>query len=225
MDKCTPHSFKWERARHPTVISQKIKSRQIHTSVSSYRRVRAQRQLEIYPRGLSWKRMGIVFWTYLRLFLCLADKKKEKKNASGSWLTYAKHFSFVVQRSCIETKHTRLQFCSFFFFFFCHTSLRCSEMNADGYNRALGSVCDWCLIPEVGQNHSRPNHSFLSALVKHEVSEERGFFFCCSSSSLLYFWIIFVLKCATGRPLSQNVWQLWLWVFGVNGPGWDDEVS
>lgn len=148
-------------------------------------------------------------------------RRKKKKNASGSWLTYAKHFSFVVQRSCIETKHTRLQF-YFFFFFFCHTSLRCSEMNTDGYNRALGSVCDWCLIPEVGQNHSRPNHSFLSALVKHEVSEERGFFFC---SSLLYFWIIFVLKCATGRPLSQNVWQLWLWVFGVNGAGWDDEVS
>lgn len=225
MDKCTPHSFKWERARHPTVISQKIKSRQIHTSVSSYRRVRAQRQLEIYPRGLSWKRMGIVFWTYLRLFLCLTDKKKEKKNASGSWLTYAKHFSFVVQRSCIETKHTRLQFCSFFFSsFVIHHSdaLRWTQMDITGH---------WalCVTGVWSPRWARitPGQITVSYLLWWNMKflKREGFFFCCSSSSLLYFWIIFVLKCATGRPLSQNVWQLRPWVFGVNGAGWDDEVS
>lgn len=153
-------------------------------------------------------------------FVSLIRRKKKKMRRAAGW-----HMRSIFLLLCSgRVSKLSTQGCSFFFFF-CHTSLRCSEMNTDGYNRALGSVCDWCLIPEVGQNHSRPNHSFLSALVKHEVSEESGVFFCCSSSSLLYFWIIFVLKCATGRPLSQNVWQLRLWIFGVNGAGWDDEVS
>lgn len=91
-------------------------------------------------------------------------------------------------------------------------------MNTDGYNRALGSVCDWCLIPEVGQNHFSPNHSFLSALVKHEVSEERGFFILFFFLTTVFLNYICLKMCHRAAPESKCLTTLTL-SLGVNGAG------
>lgn len=156
-------------------------------------------------------------------FVSLIRRKEKKMRRAAGW-----HMRSIFLLLCSgRVSKLSTQGCSFVLFFFSsfviHHSdaLRWTQMDITGH-WALCVTGVWSLR----WARITPGQITVSYLLWWNMKFlKREDFLFCSSSSLLYFWIIFVLKCATGRPLSQNVWQLWLWVFGVNGAGWDDEVS